>query len=158
MDATAHETSAEGHAHLLPHSDRVTVVITQAFGPEGHNLVGYSNVTFNGYPALTVLVRTPEGREGLVHLSPIYGDKRKRGFTDIAPGTRCILCCPATGLPLEKLGPVGDGSGADHYALYLTTKMLSGHAIALSDVWDHHESLIIDDAADISYWGQVHPI
>ncbi|ATB29768.1 hypothetical protein [Melittangium boletus] len=149
---------AEQHDSFQPWSEPVTVVVTQAFGPEGHNLVGYSDVTFNGHPAITVLVRTPEGREGLVHLSPIYGDRRKQGFTDIAPGTRCTLCCPATGKPLEKLGPVDDGSGADYYALYLTSRLIKGHAVALSDVWDHHHSRIVDDDAVISYWAQTHPI
>ena len=149
---------AERHDGFQPPEDPVRVVVTQAFGPEGHNLVGYSDVRFNGHPAITVLVRTPEGREGLVHLSPIYGDRRKQGFTDIAPGTRCILCCPATGRPLEKLGPVDDGSGADYYVLYLTSKLIKGHAVALSDVWEHHHSRIVDDAAVISYWAQTHPI
>lgn len=137
-------------------AERVTLVVTQAFGPGGHNLVGLSDVKFNGHPAVTLRVRTPEGREGLVHLSPIFGDRRKEGFTDIAPGTRCTLLCPVTGQTLEKLGSVDDGSGADYYALYLTSKLASGHAIALTDVWDHFHSRIVDDEAVISYWTQMH--
>ena len=149
---------AEGHEAFQPEPERVKLVVTQAFGPEGHNLVGYSDVKFNGHPAVTLLVRTPEGREGLVHLSPIHGDRRKQGFTDITPGTRCQLCCPVTGRPLERIGPVDDGSGADYYALYLTPKMSSGHAIALSDMWDHFHSRIVDDEAIISYWAQTHAL
>jgi hypothetical protein len=146
----------EQHESLQPVADTVTLVVTQAFGPGGHNLVGFSDVTFNGYPAVTLLLRTPDGREGLVHLSPVHGDPRKSGFIDIAPGTRCTLLCPVTKRPLEKLGPVDDGSGAEYYALYLTPKLSKGHAVAITDLWDHFHSRIVDDEALISYWAQTH--
>ncbi|WP_146210001.1 hypothetical protein [Vitiosangium sp. GDMCC 1.1324] len=146
------------HDSLKPTDDRVTLVVTQAFGPGGHNLVGYSDVKFNGYPAVSLLVRTPDGREGVVHLSPIHGDKRKTGFTDIPPGTRCTLLCPATKRPLDKLGSVEDGSGAEYYALYLTPKLSKGHAVAVTDIWDHFHSRIVDDEAVISYWAQTHAL
>ena len=148
----------EQHDSLQPISDNVTLVVTQAFGPGGDNLVGFSDVKFNGYPAVTLLLRTPEGREGLVHLSPIHGDKRKTGFTDIAPGTRCTLLCPVTKRPLDLLGPVDDGSGATYYALYLTHKLSKGHAVAITDLWDHFHSRIVDDEAVISYWAQTHAL
>src|SRR5690242_281686 len=96
---------------LAPVAGGVTVVVTQAYGPTGASLVGISDVVFDGYPAVTIKVETPDGREGLVHLSPIHGDRRKAGFTDIAPGTRCKLFCPVSEKPLDKLGPVDDGSG-----------------------------------------------
>lgn len=144
------------HDSLQPVANHVTLVVTQSFGPGGNNLVGYSDVTFDGHPAVSLLVRTPDGREGLVHLSPIHGDKRKTGFTDIAPGTRCTLLCPVTKRPLDKLGPVEDGSGADYYALYLTPKLAKGHAVAITDIWDHFHSRIVDDEAVISYWAQTH--
>ncbi len=146
------------HDSLQAISDNVTLVVTQAFGPGGDNLVGFSDVKFNGYPAVTLLLRTPDGREGLVHLSPIHGDKRKTGFTDITPGTRCELLCPITRRPLDKLGPVDDGSGAHYYALYLTPKLSKGHAVAVTDIWDHFHSRIVDDEAVISYWAQTHAL
>jgi hypothetical protein len=146
------------HDSLQATSDNVTLVVTQAFGPGGNNLVGVSGVTFNGYPAVTLLLRTPDGREGLVHLSPIHGDKRKTGFTDITPGTRCELLCPVTKRPLDKLGSVDDGSGATYYALYLTPKLSKGHAVAVTDLWDHFHSRIVDDEAVISYWAQTHAL
>jgi hypothetical protein len=146
----------EQHDSLQPVADAVTLVVTQAFGPGGDNLAGFSDVKFNGYPAITLLLRTPEGREGLVHLSPIHGDPRKSGFTDIAPGTRCTLLCPVTKRPLDKMGPVDDGSGAEYFALYLTPKLSKGHAVAVTDLWDHFHSRIVDDEAVISYWAQTH--
>ena len=153
--ASSHaERSPAESQSLPPLSDGVTLVVTQAFGPGGDNLVGFSEVRFNGYPAITVLVRTPEGREGLVHLSPIHGDTRRQGFTAIADGTRCTLLCPATRRPLERLGAVDDGSGAVYHALYLTPRLSSGHAIALSDIWGHFNSRLVDDEAVISFWSQ----
>jgi hypothetical protein len=148
----------EQHDSLQPVADKVTLVVTQAFGPGGHSLIGLSDVKFNGYPSVTLLIRTPDGREGLVHLSPIHGDPRKTGFIDIAPGTRCTLLCPVTKRPLDKLGPVDDGSGAEYYALYLTPKLSKGHAVAITDLWDHFHSRIVDDEAVISYWAQTHAV
>ena len=150
--------AVEAHERLETVAERVTFAVIQAFGPGGHNLVGLSDVKFNGHPAVTLLVRTPDGREGQVHLSPLFGDRRKQGFTDIAPGTRCTLLCPVTRQPLERLGAVDDGSGADYFALYLTSKMAPGHAIAITDVWDHFHSRIVDDEAVISYWAQTHTL
>ncbi|MET0405939.1 MAG: hypothetical protein ABW123_26205 [Cystobacter sp.] len=149
---TPSRSSPETREAPVPRADVMTLVVTQAFGPGGDNLVGYSDVRYSGHPAITVLVRTPEGREGLVHLSPIHGDSRKQGFTDIAPGTRCTLMCPVTRRPLENLGAVDDGSGAVYHALYLTPRLLSGHAIAISDIWGHYNSRIVDDEAVISFW------
>ena len=103
----------------------VVIVVTQAYGPRGDNLVGISDVTFDGQPAVTIKVRAG-GREGLVHLSPIHGDGRKAGFVDIPAGTRCELVCPVSGQPLDVAGEVEDGSGARYCALYLTPSLSNG--------------------------------
>lgn len=142
---------------LIPVAGGVTVVVTQAFGPTGANLVGLSDVKFDGYPAVSLLLKTPDGREGLVHLSPIHGDRRKAGFTDIVPGTKLELRCPVSKRPLKMLAPVDDGSSANYYALYLTPKLDNGACVMLTDVWDHYHSRIVDDNALISYWSRTHP-
>ena len=141
---------------LLPVAGGVTVVVTQAYGPTGASLVGISDVVFDGYPAVTIKVKAA-GREGLVHLSPIHGDRRKAGFTDIEPGTRCGLFCPVSDKPLDKLGPVDDGSGADYYAIYLTQRLSKGACVMVTDVWGHYHSRIVDDNAVISHWARNHP-
>jgi hypothetical protein len=141
-------------AHVAVEND-VQVVVTQAFGPRGDNLVGISDVTFEGHPAVTVGVRA-NGQEGLVHLSPIHGDARKQGFTDIAQGTRCELFCPVSKLPLELVGEVEDGSGARYYAIYLTPQLSRGSMVMISDVWGHYHSRIIDDFELISAWAAAH--
>lgn len=129
----------------------VVVIVTQAFGPQGHNLVGISDVKFDGHPAVTVKIRAA-GREGLVHLSPIHGDGRKQGLTDLEPGTRCELLCPVSNQPLDIVGEVEDGSGARYYAIYLTPQLSRGSMVMVSDVWGHYHSRIIDDFELISAW------
>jgi hypothetical protein len=131
--------------------DDVVVILTQAFGPRGDNLVGISDVQFDGHPAVTIKVRA-NGREGLVHLSPIHGDGRKQGFTDIPNGARCELICPVSNLPLDLVGEVEDGSGARYYAIYLTPQLSRGSMAMVSDVWGHYHSRIIDDFELISAW------
>lgn len=142
---------------LLPAAGGVTVVVSHAYGPGGDDLVGLSDVTFDGYPAVTVLVRLADGREGLVHLSPVHGDRRKAGFVDIPPGTKVEVLCPVTKRPLERLGPVDDGSDAEYRALYLTTELSPSNVVMITDVWDHYHSRIVDDNALISYWARTHP-
>lgn len=152
----AHE-GRESRVSIIPGAtpEKAIIVIEEAYGPSGDNLVGISNEKFSGYPAVTVGVRV-EGREELVHLSPIHGDRRKRGFTDVEPGTKIELFCPVCKKPLDKVGEVEDGSGASYYALYLTKKLDHGTMVMISDVWDHFHSRIVDDEEVISYWAQTH--
>src|SRR5436190_7556187 len=117
-----HRAQEESHVLVAEEKGAVTIVVTQAFGPRGDALVGVSDVSFDGYPAVTLLVEA-DGREGLLHLSPIHGDNRKAGFTDIAPGTRCVLRCPVSRLALDRI-PVEDDAvegdrDTDYYAIYL---------------------------------------
>jgi hypothetical protein len=129
----------------------VMVIVTQAYGPAGDNLVGISDVTFDGHPAVTIKLRA-DGKEGLIHLSPIHGDSRKAGFTEIAAGTKCELVCPVSGQPLDLVGEVEDASGARYFAIYLTPQLSRGSMVMISDVWGHYHSRIIDDFELISAW------
>ena len=141
------------HVGIAQNDDGVVIVVTQAFGPKGDNLVGFAKgVEFDGHPAVSLGVRLPDGREGIVHLSPIHGDSRKEGFTEIATGTKCEIFCPASSEPLHVLGEVEDGSGASYRALYLTKKLEDGAVVMISDVWGHFHSRIIDDMELLSYW------
>lgn len=134
----------------------VTIVITQAYGPTGAQLVGISDVAFDGYPALTLLVRA-DGREGQVHLSPIHGDDRKAGFTDIPVGTKCDLLCPTTRQPLDLVGKVDeDGIDADYCAIYLTPSLSAGSSVMVSNVWGHYHSRVVHDSELISHWASEH--
>jgi len=141
--------------HLAVEND-VLVIVTQAYGPRGDQLVGISDVTFDGHPAVTIGIRAGE-REGLVHLSPIHGDSRKTMPFEIEAGTRCELFCPVSRQPLDLVGEVEDGSGARYYAIYLTPQLSRGSMVMISDVWGHYHSRIIDDFELISAWAAHQP-
>jgi len=133
----------------------VLVIITQAFGPRGDSLIGVGDVEFDGHPAVTLGIRA-DGKEGLVHLSPIHGDGRKTKPFEIAHGTRCELFCPVSKQPLDLVGEVEDGSGARYFAIYLTPQLSRGSMVMISDVWGHYHSRIIDDFELISAWAARH--
>ncbi|MCW5807876.1 MAG: hypothetical protein KIT31_36320 [Deltaproteobacteria bacterium] len=137
-------------SHVTVEND-VLVIVTQAYGPRGDNLVGISGVEFDGHAAVTLGVRAGD-RQGLVHLSPVHGDGRKSKPFDIPNGTRCELFCPVSNQPLDLVGEVEDESGARYYAIYLTPQLSRGSMVMISDVWGHYHSRIIDDFELISAW------
>ena len=143
--------AAAPHVKDIKVEDDVVIVVTQAFGPKGHNLVGISDATFDGYPAISLLVDDGTKR-ALVHVSPIHGDSRKQGFTDIKPGTKIKILCPVTEQPLDWAGDVEGDEGTDYYALYLTPECDEGCMVAISDVWGHYHSRIVDNFELISQW------
>lgn len=133
----------------------VVVIVTQAFAPCGHNLVGVDDTKFDDHPAVTLKLRA-DGKEGNIHLSPIHGDSRKSGFTDIANGTKCQISCPVCDRELDVVGDVEDGSGARYYGIYLNPSLSAGSVAMISDVWGHYHSRIIDDFELISHWAASH--
>lgn len=149
-----HKAVGESHVDVSGDLD-VVVVVTQAYGPKGDNLVGISGVTFDGHPAVTLGIEA-DGRRGQVHLSPIHGDSRKAGMIDIPAGTTCTLTCPVSGLPLDQVGDVEDGTGAVYYALYLTPQLSRGSMVMISNVWGHYHSRIVDNFELISAWASSH--
>ncbi len=136
-------------------SDEVQIIVSKAFGPNGDNLVGLSEVTFDGFPAITIKVIVFGGAEGVVHLSPIHGDSRKMGLVDIEPGTICMLFCPVSGVALERVEDIDDAFGAGYYALYRTAALSKSSMIMISDVWGHYHSRVIDDFELIAAWGEL---
>ena len=157
-EKTKKPTGIEPRDSLMPVPGGVEIIVTHAYGPNGESLVGVTDTMFDGNPAVTLWVERPDGKGGLVHLSPVHGDKRKTGFVDIKPGTKCKLFCPVSKTPLDKLGPVDDDSGADYYAIYATTRLAKGPCVMISNVWGHYHSRIVDDLALDSYWLRTHPV
>ena len=147
----AHEIIAKPNVEVRQETNEVSIIVTQVFGPKGDNLVGISDETFDGYPAVTLLVRSGES-EGLVHLSPIHGDERKTCTVQFAEGTRCELLCPVSKQPLPKVEDVPEEGDTEYYALYLTPQLSRGSMVMVSNVWGHYHSRIIDDFELISSW------
>ena len=141
----------EAHVLVDEQPAGVVIVITQAFGPRGDSLIGLGDATFDGHPAVSLMVEAGD-RRGLLHLSPIHGDTRKSGFTDIAPGTKCRLLCPVSGAPLDQVPDVAGDPGTDYFAIYLTPQLSLGSLVAVSDVWGHYHSRIVNNFELISLW------
>jgi len=71
-------------------------VITECYCHNGHSLLS-DLVSYNGYPGLTVKLRTPT-QEGTLSLSPIVGDKSRSFFEfDRNEGEIIQICCPTCG-------------------------------------------------------------
>lgn len=128
--------------------DDVVIQVTQAYCPNGHNLVNADKGTFEGAPGIWLKV-SAGGKTGEVVLSPYHGDHRRLGFTDFEDGTRVEIACPVCGVPLPRLIPCSCGSG-DMVALYLTPDLDEGHVVALCDVWGCHRSKVFDQAQLLS--------
>jgi len=137
-------------SHVTSKGD-VIILVTHVYGPDGDNLVGISDVKFDGYPAITVKVKVDDA-ESLVHLSPFHGDRRKVCNMEIEVGTRCELFCPISGKPLDRVNDEEGAGGSHLYALYLTPKLSAGEMVAISDVWGDYNSKIIDGFELISYF------
>jgi len=147
----AHAVATESNVQVDEKDEGVSIIVTQLFGPTGANLVGISDVTFDGYPAFTLLVKTDD-KEGLVHLSPIHGDDRKSGMNEFAAGSKCQLFCPISKKPLDQVLEVPDDQGTEYFALYLTPKLSKGSHILISNVWGHYHSRVVDNFELISSW------
>ncbi len=150
----AHAVATQSNVAVKEQDEDVSIIVTQLFGPNGDNLVGISDVTFDGYPAFSLLVKSGD-KEGLVHLSPIHGDDRKVGLEGIAAGSRCELFCPVSKKPLDRLGVMDDGNV--YFAIYLTKDLSKGELVAISNIWGDYHSRIIDGSELISTWNGVEP-
>lgn len=92
------------------------VLIKSCYCPRGHNLVSDKS-QFCDNDGIVLRVRQNQLREGLVALSPIYGDKSRISLgIHLEKGTVMSLLCPECGVPL----PVYDecSCGADVIALF----------------------------------------
>jgi len=123
----------------------VQVVITQAFCPNGHNLVGRSDAMFDGYPGIAVFVVTPEW-SGEVVLSPIHGDHAKIGMPRSVPdGTRSVLKCPECEVELPKLTRCGCARGGELVAVFLRPDCNEGDVIGICNVLGCYRSRVLDN-------------
>lgn len=124
--------------------DDVTIAVTQAFCPEGHNLVWADNRNFMGFAGMKLSVTTEVTGTVNVTLSPIHGHHERHGGWDITDGTRCEVACPTcqTSLPVhEKPCECGDGKLRK---IYLTPRLEDADMVLVCDVWGCHRSSVLD--------------
>lgn len=96
---------------------RQVLVVKKCYCPNGHSLIS-RRVNFSNHRGLLLKVKQAD-REGLVGLSPIYGEKCIISLgVDLVKGEQVQLFCPACDC---ELPPVSKCTcDADFVALYLT--------------------------------------
>lgn len=124
--------------------DDVTIAITQAFCPNGHNMIWDDNRNFKGFAGMKLSVTTEATGTVNVTLSPIHGDHERHGGWDIMVGTHCEVACPTcqTSLPVF-VEPCKCGQGQLR-KVYLTTKLDDGDMVLVCDTWGCHRSGVFD--------------
>ena len=130
--------STESRAEL---ANGAFIIVTQAFCPNGHDLVAIEGPTFDGFPGITIKVKG-HGQEGHVTLSPMHGDGRKQTDIDFDEGKRFDLCCPTCGAPLPKFARCDCGQGRLH-AIDLVASG-DGEIVAICDVAGCRRSRVAD--------------
>lgn len=96
-------------AHQDMHPGRKVLVVEACFCPNGHDLV-QRRAVFSGHPGILLLVRGA-GKEGLIALSPIYGDKTRIDLdVELVPGEIVQVFCPLCGVELPVFGPCPCGA------------------------------------------------
>lgn len=122
----------------------VTIVITQAFCPNGHNLVRANDALFDGYPGITLFVEFPEW-SGEVSLSPIHGDHSRFGIPRTVPnGTLCEIRCPECEVELPALKTCGCDAGGKLVGVYLRKDLAEGDVVGICNVLGCYRSRILD--------------
>jgi hypothetical protein len=129
--------------------DDVFIVVTQAFCPNGHNVIDETtSEPFDGYPGIRLRVAHGD-RSGEVHLSPFHGDNTKRGMIDWEPGTKLEVRCPICNVLLPRLAKchcdTGNGQEGDMIKLFLSPALNDSHIMAFCNVWGCRHSRTIDN-------------
>jgi hypothetical protein len=124
--------------------EEVIIQVTQAFCPNGHNLVRNRRQLFDGSPGISLLVSDGSDCQDVI-LSPFHGDHSRKGKACFADGTRLEVYCPVCRAQLPILSPCTCGKG-NLVMLYLTDGLDDGNVVALCDVWGCHRSKVFDQA------------
>lgn len=107
------------------------VVFSSCCCPQGHNLIS-SRASFNGYPGILLGARKKDGSQGLVALSPIFGEKSRITWDiDLKADERVELFCPHCSTPLPVLSPCP--CGGDLRALFTTHQRNFSDSLSVCD-------------------------
>lgn len=143
MTFTPRRSPAEPHSGPDGDSEAM-IILTQAFCPNGHNLVRRQDVLFQGYPGISLVVEGG-GFKGEVVLSPIQGDPSRIGAPDsLVPGTAFKMMCPECGVELPTMAPCHCDNGGKLVALYLDKKLREDHQVGICNVFGCLRSRLLD--------------
>ncbi len=147
----------------LKQVDDVFIVITQAFCPNGHNMIvdltkePYDpECEFDGFPGLRLRLES-ERDSGDVVLSPFHGDISKKGKTNWGVGTKVKVKCAECGVELPRLASCRCEEKGDLLKVYLSPALTDSHVLAICNVWGCQRSRTIDNWTIISEYldGQI---
>ncbi len=122
-------------------ADGSFIIVTQAFCPQGHDLVAYPGASFDGFPGISIRVVNGDASE-VISLSPMHGDARRVGGEAIGPGDRCALTCPVCSEELPVFATCDCGVG-ELRSIDLVRKG-GGEVVALCDVAGCHRSKVAE--------------
>ncbi|QED27021.1 hypothetical protein FRD01_07155 [Microvenator marinus] len=133
------------HTRLKPLNDSgLVMVVTQAFGPNGEDLIDHDGPKFSGEPGVKVRVRQGDLVEDVV-LSPFYGDSSKVSEVAFKEGVPCELTVPSSGAKLDIIPGMKTEEGGKYYAIYLTPKLKAGELVAINNIWGNYNSQMLDE-------------
>ncbi len=121
---------------------QIVVVLTQVFCQNGHNMIGLSEENFDGHPGISFWVKEGD-KEAEVVVSPIHGDREKRG-PDFTHGAKLALCCPVCKEELPELTNCKCHDQGKLRKLFLTSKLSEAHIMAVCDIMGCPLSRVID--------------
>ena len=156
-------SAAPGDDSALKQVDDVFIVVTQAFCPNGHNLIvdfdkePYDfEADFDGFPGMKLHLESATD-SGDVVLSPFHGDGSKKGKTNWGSGTKVKISCPHCGVQLPKLASCRCPDSGDLVKVYLSPALTDSNVLALCNVWGCPRSHTIDNWEIISEYldGQI---
>ncbi|MCZ7554822.1 MAG: hypothetical protein M5R41_00285 [Bacteroidia bacterium] len=104
------------------------LVVQECYCQQGHNLIN-ERAQFNQFNGIFLRVRK-DHEDGLVALSPVYGDKSRISLgVRLEKGDIFTLLCPECGVTLPVFGQCG--CEADLIAIFLTANADFGNCIGL---------------------------
>lgn len=144
----------------LKQVDNVFIVITEAYCPNGHNLILPDNDEFDGYPGIKMKIVSSTD-SGILYASPFHGDGTKKGKQDWKQGEKLEIHCPECDILLPKLAKchcsMDSAEDGDLVKLYTSADLNDSHILAFCNVWGCRRSRTIDNWNIISEYldGQI---
>ena len=123
--------------------DNVIIALSQAYCPNGHNLIDEMNPAFLGFPGMTVEISTSSDSE-IIIVSPVHGHHQRIGGAGIADGAKCGVGCPECHQQFPEYEEKCSCGAGNLRVIYLTPKLDAGDHVLVCDVWGCHRSRVVD--------------
>lgn len=137
----------------LKEVDKVVIQITQAFCPNGHNLVQDGNDLFDGSPGIAVWVS--DGKtEGKIVISPFHGDHSRVGEVDFPSRTKIEIACPVCKIRFTRLAKCICKQEGELVMIFLTSGLDESNVVGICDVWGCYRSKVFDQAQLLATYQQ----